>query len=360
MVIGDKKIYNKAISLYEKLSNEFNKDWNSITLCSAFLSNSAANSLIELIETVDDRKLKLTIMIGIKNNFTSPSAIQILIDYINTCNKSNIEFNLRLPMDKDFHLKVYVFKNEHTSKATVGSANLTDTGLKSIGELMIDINSEEDVNEITECLSNYLNCSEPWVDCIEEYEKRYKKYKPTIIESDTQGLKRYRLKNKKIKFRRLGKDEYKFTNLIAPTMGTLYKLSKEDSNRVDMELEMVQREHSNIVKTNSILFSEQSYEDIKYIHNKYKIGSYFDKPDYANQNWNIGDKRSICTIGAIKNISEDEVVIFMRRGCIHYEVTEEIINKAEELGVKSIDEYEECTPSKINMDKYIKFIKKHR
>ena len=366
MVIGDKKIYNKAISLYDKLSNEFNKDWNNITLCSAFLSDSAANSLIELIEDIGHRKLKLTIMIGVKNNFTSPSSIRKLLDYINTCKKSNIEFKLILPMDNDFHIKAYVFKNEFTSKAIIGSANLTDTGLKSKGELSIDIKND-DVNGIIEYIDSYLSISQSWSDCIDQYEKRYSENKSTIVASDVQSLKINKPVNRKNKNKnsRLGKVEYMSTNLVyqkrvSPTMDTLCKLSKEKLEKVDMVLKVAQIENSNIIKSNSILFFNQSPDDIEYIHDKYKVNSIFDSPNGINQNWNIGDKRSICTIGAIRNISEDEVIIFMKRGCIHYEVTEEIISIAEELGIKSIDDEEECIPSKVNMEKYIKFIKNHR
>lgn len=42
-----------------------------------------------------------------------------------------------------------------------------------------------------------------------------------------------------------------------------------------------------------------SIDDLKSIYDDYPIGSSFDRPRYINQNWNIGDERSICVVGAI-------------------------------------------------------------
>ena len=366
MIIGDKKIYNKSISLYDKLSNEFNKDWNNITLCSAFLSNSAAESLIELIDNITNKKVKLTIIIGIKNNFTQPSAIRILLDYINTCRKTNIEFKLILPMDNDFHIKAYIFKNNSISKAIVGSANLTDTGLKSKGELCVEI-INDDVNTISECIDRYLDTGLLWNECIDKYEKKYNENKLNIVKADVQSLKTSKIIKRAIKKKktRLYKPMNTYTNLkyqnkVSPTMGILDKVTKEGQRKIDIAFKAARQKNLSINKTNAILFFNQSPEYIDYICDKYKVNSIFDRPDEINQSWNIGDKRCICTIGEVSRISEEEVIIFMKRGCIHYKVTPEIMDVAEELNIKPDIEDEEIIPLNENMKKYIRFVKNNR
>ncbi|NME09460.1 NgoFVII family restriction endonuclease [Paraclostridium bifermentans] len=349
MIIGDTMVYNEAISLYEKLSDEFEREWNSITLCSAFLSESAANSIIDLIEKIENvNNLKITIMVGTKNNFTSPSSIKILINYVEKINK-NIDVNLRLPLNEDFHMKSYVFIGDNQSKAIVGSANLTDTGLKSKGELMIDINDEETVDEVIEYLDEYLNESVEWEDYIDEYSKIYEKYKPVINNSKMNNLLSKPIRKKSNK-----RMTIRFT---APTMGTLHKISREVSDRVDNIFEFAKRENKNIISSYSIIYSDVSEEDIKDIKNEYVSGYYFDRPIRIGEEWNIGDSRAICRVGAIVNTLEDEIVMFMKRGCIHYKVTDEIIKIAEKYGIKNDEDY---TPENDSMDKYKNFILEYR
>lgn len=353
MIIGDKNIHNNVTSLHDKLSYEFKQDWDSITLCSAFLSESATNSLIELFDDLDnDRNLKVTIMIGVKNNFTSPSSIRKLLEYINISEKSNIKFNLILPLDNDFHIKTYVFMSEYESKAIVGSANLTDTGLKSRGELSIDINNEG-VNDIMEYVNGYLKISKPWSDCIDKYEEIYKNNKSTIVTADINNFKVHdaliRFSKRKIKRLKINIPN----DLESPTQDNLYEVTSDKSKEIDSLYDNVKYKYKNLIRVNSILFEGSIIE----INEKYKVNSYLDRPKCTSDSWNIGDNRGICTIGAIEELSDDEVVIFMKGRSFYYNVTKEIIDKAEELGIKSIDD-EESIPSKENMDKYIKFIRK--
>ena len=90
------------------------------------------------------------------------------------------------------------------------------------------------------------------------------------------------------------------------------------------------------------------------IYEKYPIGSCFDRPRENNRTWEIGAKRMICNVGAIVNISDDEIVMFMKKGCTNYSVTEEIIEVAESLGIKS--DGEDDIPTKQGMDEYRRFI----
>lgn len=350
MIIGDTRVYSEAISLYEKLSDEFEREWNSITLCSAFLSESAANSIIDLIEKIENvNNLKITIMVGTKNNFTSPSAIKILINYVEKTNK-NIDINLRLPLNEDFHIKSYVFIGDNQSKAIVGSANLTDTGLKSKGELMIDINDEEVVYEVIEYLDGYLNESVEWKDYIDEYSKIYEKSKPII-----NNVKMKNLLSKLIISKNNKRISIRFT---APTMNDFKTVSKQEAERVYKVFENIKEQYNNINKSQWIIHTNFSKEEIKSLKNKYPVGCYFDRPIGIGEGWNIGDSRAICRVGAIVNTLEDEIVMFMKRGSIHYKVTDEIIKIAEKYGIKNDDE--DYIPQNDSMDKYKNFILEYR
>lgn len=68
MIIGNKRACSDVISLYEELVSEvLTGSWNSITLCSVFLTKTAAHSIIDVINSINTRrKIKFTIIVGIK------------------------------------------------------------------------------------------------------------------------------------------------------------------------------------------------------------------------------------------------------------------------------------------------------
>ncbi len=348
MIIGDKNVYKEAIPLYDKLASLIKKEtWNSITLCSAFLTKAAAQSIIELINEIKNKtNIKITIIIGIKNNFTEPDAIDILIDYIGDNKRSNFDLKIRLPRDINFHMKCYVFLGVNGGNALVGSANLTDTGLASRGELMIEVNDDNTVNTIVTYIDHYLNESENWHDCINKYKTIYEKCKPAIKKINTSSLfKKINLVRRKTKL------TIRYT---APTMEVLGIATKEQEASVAKIFDSVKEQFLDIIKSYWITFSEYEDYGIDEIREKYPIGSCFDRPRDINRTWEIGTKRMICYVGAIVNILDDEIVMFMKKGCTHYSVTEEIIKVAESLGIKS--DGEDDIPTKQEMDEYRKFI----
>lgn len=351
MIIGDKKACKEAVSLFEKLKFELlTGSWNSITLCSAFLTESAAQSIIDIFSEIKSRrKIKVTILVGIKDYFSVPKAIRLLLGFIvNNC-KSNFEFNLMLPKEIDFHMKCYVFLGRNGGKALVGSANLTETGLESRGELMVEVDDEYTIDSIVNYIDYYLNESEHWHKYIDKYEKIYENAKPYIKEVNTIGMfKKSRILKPKLKM------TIRFT---APTMDSLRTVSKEEEKRVLKIYDSIKEQYPDINKSNWILFN-RTEDDIDAIRDKYPIGSCFDRPRDTNKTWEIGTNRIICNVGAIVKIHEDEVVMFMKKGCIHYRVTKEIIKVAVRLGIKSEDE--EYIPTKKQMDEYKQFVLDNR
>lgn len=352
MIIGDKKVCKEAVSLYEKLKSELlTGNWNSITLCSAFLTDSAVQSIIDILNEIKTRrKIKFTILVGIKNYFTVPEAIRLLLDFIKNNSKSNFEFNLMLPKDADFHMKCYVFLGRNGSKALVGSANLAETGLESKGELMVEVDDDQVIDNIVSYIDHYLNESEYWHEYIDKYETVYENTKPDIKKVNANGL---------FKKPRVLKPKQKMTiRFTTPTMDALGSVSKEQEERVLEIFYSVKEQYPDINKSSWILFYDQTDEDIDAIRDKYPIESCFDRPRDNNKTWEIGTNRIICNVGAIIETLDDEVVMFMKRGCIHYQVTEQIIEAAERLGIKSEDG--EYIPTKKQMDEYKQFILNNR
>lgn len=352
MIIGDEKVSSEATSLYEKLKSEMlTGSWNSITLCSAFLTKVAAQSIIDMFNDIKTRrKIKFTIIVGVKNYFTVPEAIRLLIDYIENNKRNNFEFNLMLPKDTDFHMKCYIFLGQRGGKVLVGSANLTETGLKSRGELMVEVNDEQTIESIVDYIDSYLNESESWQEYIDKYEAVYEDSKPNIKKVNTTGF---------FKKPRVLKAKQKMTiRFTAPTMDVLGNVSKDQEKRVHEIFDSVKQKYPEINKSSWIIYSYQSEDEIDAIREKYPIGSCFDRPSDNNKTWEIGTNRIICNVGAIVNTLDDEIVMFMKKGCIHYRVIAEIIEAAERLGIKTDDE--ELLPTKKEMDDYKQFIFERR
>jgi HKD family nuclease len=352
MIIGDDKVSCEAISLQEKLEEEMlTGSWNSITLCSAFLTKIGAQSIIDIFNNIKTRrKMKFTIIIGIKSCFTVPEAIRLLLEYIDNNGKSNFEFKLMLPRDSDFHMKCYVFLGKSGGMALVGSANLTETGLESKGELMVEVNEEHAIESIVDYIDGYLNESESWQEFIDKYEAVYEDTKPDVKKVNIKRL---------FKKSRILKTKQKMTiRFTAPTMNVLGNVSKEQKARVFEIVDSVKRLYPDINKSNWIIYSDQPDDEIDTIREKYPIGSCFDRPRDTNKTWEIKTNRIICNVGAIVNTLDDEIVMFMKKGCIHYRVTEEIIDSAERLGIISDDE--DHIPTKKEMDEYKQFIIENR
>ena len=211
---------------------------------------------------------------------------------------------------------------------------------------MVEVDNEQTVDRIVSYIDYYLNESENWYDYVDKYEIVYKNSKPAIINNNIKRL---------FKKTRLFKPEQKLTiRFTAPTMEALGKVSKEQAERVAGIFDSVKEQFPDINKSNWIIYSEQTDDEINAIREKYNVGSCFDRPRDNNRTWEIGTNRIICNVGAIVTLLDDEIVMFMKKGCIHYCVTEDIIEVAERIGIKSDDE--DYIPTKKEMDEYKQFI----
>ncbi|WP_271812814.1 phospholipase D family protein [Clostridium beijerinckii] len=311
-------------------------------MCSAFLTVSGANEIIRCIELIPTNKnIKLIMLIGVKNYFTSPEAVKVILEYSKS-KRHNKKINIRLPRDIDFHIKCYIFKSTKESKIIIGSANLTENGLNSFGEIMIEVKDKETIKEVYNYINNYCFDSEDWNEYIYNYSKMYNQVDIKEV-SKAQLFK----KSKKIKLHTQKKlEKIKFA---APTMGILTTASKEENEEIRKLFEKIKNNYVNLRKYGWIRYNVEYDEEIEEIKEKYPVGSYFDKPRDNNTDWEIGANREICKVGAIVDINDSQIVIFMEKGCIHYIVTEEIIKLAEELEIKKENDK---PPTEKQMNKY--------
>ncbi|MCF8019031.1 MAG: NgoFVII family restriction endonuclease [Vallitaleaceae bacterium] len=193
MIIGD----SNKITTFSNLKHRLdflteNNNWDGIALCSAFLTEEGAKSLIESLSKIANLSdIKITVMVGIKNYFTSPKAIKLILDYIDSL--PECDFQLLMPFDSEFHMKCYLFWTDVQTTIIIGSANLTVTGLNSIGEISIEINNPIESDEIFSYVNAYAEESYYWSEVIDDYERTYEQSKPVIRSSQKDPLFHFRL-----------------------------------------------------------------------------------------------------------------------------------------------------------------------
>ena len=351
MLIGDVQIYDEAVSLFQKLTEEFayNK-WDRIILCSAFLTERAANDIIAMIDrSTFCKDTQITFLIGTKQYFTKPDAIRMIIKYKETNSKSNLRLTVLRPDEMEFHLKCYMFHCTKSKKALVGSANLTSVGLDSRGELMIEVNELKIVEGISSYIDCFLKRSVMWEECIDEYIELYEKYRPTFEETNHFQKSSPNSNHRSIHKLPI-KSHMKDMLNAAPTIDSLRHISDDIvADRMRSLCELLRRQGKEINIGDYIILDGDKNENLK----KYQEAYSFDRA-FGNgyDGWGIGEERAIYIIGAVGVTEYDEVVIYMKPYSIYkYKVTKEIIDKAEEYGIKS------DTPTQENLERYKRFIK---
>jgi len=134
---------------------------NNINIAVAFLTDT------EIIENLSKQgcRVRIVVRLGFP---TSPKALESLLK------NSNIE--VRFFSDRSFHPKLYIFG---ASGALVGSANLTHSAMTTNQEIMVHIDSEDNIfADIVELFSEYWEDSKVLTkQIVEEYKKIYDSFK---------------------------------------------------------------------------------------------------------------------------------------------------------------------------------------
>lgn len=346
MIIGDSNKISTVLNLKERLNFLFEETiWDGSALCSAFLTEEGAKILIEsLSKLINLNDIDLTIIVGIKNYFTSPKAIRLILDFID--NMPKCDFQLLMPTDPEFHIKCYLFWNDCETKFIVGSANLTATGLNSIGEMSIEITDPLESDDIFKYINAYAEESHHWADVIDDYEKTHAQYKPAIRNSQKDPL--FQIKTTI--------DLGKRIKEIAPTMGVLSAIDKAEQDRINEAYLLAKDIFPGINKSNPIIYFDVTDEEIEEIQEEYPIDAWFDRPRDNDKDWGIGQQRMLCRVGGYYITEYKELIMFMKKGNIHYKVNEAILEEAIELGMHQ----ENFLPDEKIFTRYKKFVVNNR
>lgn len=209
------------------------------------------------------------------------------------------------------------------------------------------------LDEINGYIDIHFDNSISWADYIDEYSDHHKQYKPTIPKVD---LSLPTLKERKGGGQHRKKIEA--SQHTAPTFENLSRVTKLQDKLVDKKYEEIKGKF-NVNSSDWILYEGASKTELDTFRKNYPVGSLFDRPVNPNKSWETGTWRKISTVGAVVELAENQLVIFMEKNKgRRYVVTAEIIKVAEDFGIKTLDTTK--APSKEKMNKYFKFVSKQK
>lgn len=135
----------------------------------AFITNSGVAALISVLKELESKGIKGKILASQYQNFTEPRALKRLIKLNN--------IDVRIVIDKNFHAKGYIFKNNDIYTLIVGSSNLTQNALSYNQEWNLKVTSLENgeilnqtIKEFNRIFNSATIVDSIWID---EYEKIY-------------------------------------------------------------------------------------------------------------------------------------------------------------------------------------------
>lgn len=149
----------------------------------AFVSYSGLQLLLDIFKKAEEEKIHGRIITSTYLNFTEPKALNKIKTF------SNIDLKIFIAKENQgFHPKAYIFEYDKFYKIIIGSANITQTALKSNIEWKVAISFQEKdefVDRIYKEFELIWNQSEIASDeMINKYENFLSQLKPKSISSD--------------------------------------------------------------------------------------------------------------------------------------------------------------------------------
>jgi HKD family nuclease len=133
-----KFIENNSVRLIDELEGLFGKS-EEIFICTAFIRETGLNLLIKIIEKFIQNGGAIKILFGNDFGLTEREAILTLME---------IGSELRYYQgDETFHIKSYIFKQDHFISAIIGSSNISASGLTTGAEWNVLITPESGLGE---------------------------------------------------------------------------------------------------------------------------------------------------------------------------------------------------------------------
>lgn len=179
-----KIIDNNNLTHFTALNDEI-KNIKNIKIGVAFIKLSGFNIIKEIINNVLKNKINIEIYCGTDLFLTEPDALLNLFLLF----KKNITGKLFITKIKNrmFHPKIYFIEKEYESIVIIGSANLTEAGLKNnieISSINKIKNNDEEYKIIIETFNYFKNNSdEASIIEINKYKRKYQASNKIIVKS---------------------------------------------------------------------------------------------------------------------------------------------------------------------------------
>lgn len=128
-------------SMVSELTNGM--EWaTNLDIASAFVTTAALERLeLALIRAQKaGRNLTIRLLVGLYQRFTSAATIAKAVRMQQSYPE---QFSIRIARNQRFHWKLYTFRRGHSRRLYVGSANLTEDGLRASGELCVKITAQD-------------------------------------------------------------------------------------------------------------------------------------------------------------------------------------------------------------------------
>jgi|GEM_PF-1530335 HKD family nuclease len=112
-----------------------------VDIASAFVTSKALNHLEKSLAKAQSEKRQLTVrlLFGLYQRFTPPEALKMMLDLQK---KYPGRLYVQVARNNRFHWKLYIFRKRSSRRFYIGSANLTEDGLTSEGELSVKLTTK--------------------------------------------------------------------------------------------------------------------------------------------------------------------------------------------------------------------------
>ncbi|WP_062350146.1 DEAD/DEAH box helicase [Bacillus kwashiorkori] len=151
------------------------KECESFYFSVAFINFSGLQLLLDPLKEAEGRGVKGKIITSTYLNFTEVKALEKIKTF------NNIDLKVfDTVAEKGFHTKVYIFEYQDTYKVIIGSANITQSALKSNIEWNVEVVSKNESEFVKEVIKEYNHLWEISEEATETFIGEYENFLATI------------------------------------------------------------------------------------------------------------------------------------------------------------------------------------
>jgi superfamily II DNA or RNA helicase len=143
LLVNDTNNGKKVLQTISKELKNCDEFWFSV----AFATKSGVTALINSFQELQNAGTRGKILVSQYQYFTQPEALKSLSKFKN--------IDLKIAVDRDFHAKGYLFKNNNRYNLIIGSSNLTANALCSNKEWNLKISATSDSKLISDSINEF-------------------------------------------------------------------------------------------------------------------------------------------------------------------------------------------------------------